>query len=71
MHLDTLQSYSDFKKRFSRPPNIRTARKKVRNGVWPGRLDSDGDVWIYAVRFDLKKPAPDSTDELALQLLGS
>ena len=71
MHIDTLQSYADFKQRFERPPNIRTARKKVKSGAWPGRVDDDGDVWIYSIRFDLNQPAPDSSDQLALQLLGN
>jgi len=71
MNLDELENWHDFKRRFKRPPNIRTARNKVSAGVWPGRVDSDGEVWIYSVRYDLQRPAPDYIDALALQLTGT
>lgn len=69
MNLDTLENWHDFKQRFKRKPNIRTARKKVNNGSWPGRIDDDGEVWIYAERFELGKPAPNHIDQIAISLL--
>lgn len=68
MNLDTIENWHNFKRRFARPPNIRTARRKVQAGIWPG-LDDGEDVWIYPLRFDLGLRAPDATDALALQLL--
>lgn len=71
MNIDQLENWHDFKRRFKRPPNIRTARNKVNAGVWPGKVDSDGEVWIYSVRWELGQKAPDAIDALALQLTGS
>lgn len=68
-NIDTLEHWPDFRKRFKRPPNIRTARKKVLAEVWPGRVESDGDVWIYSVRWELNMPAPDNIEAMALNLL--
>jgi|GEM_PF-5515693 len=68
-NIDTLEHWSHFRRRFNHPPNIRTARKKVLGGVWPGRVESDGDVWIYSVRYELNLHAPDRITALALNLL--
>ena len=70
--LNKFENFKSFRKRIvgSSRPNIRTARKKVRSGEWPGFCDGD-EVYIYPLRFELKmREEPDEIEAAALDLLG-
>ena len=71
MHARKLQRFDEFRKNLDPKPNIRTARRKVRERIWPGRVDDDGDVWIDVERFYSEEPVKDHIDSAALQLLGA
>ncbi len=66
-----LENFKSFRTRFvgAHKPNIRTARKKVRSGDWPGVVDG-ADVYIYVRRWELNIKAPDAEEARALEFLG-